>query len=154
MLWNFKKENIFLGTVYLTEQVSFEEYTRKPGTNFHMEILSEAIKHKKQLQKMTSSDSLKAIREENGFGAEFVFMALELFNHTCRIFSRINNIPFISPPHTGQRKGFLISEGYARFNHGLRNPCSFINIANFVYFLKWRKFLLTNEELLQYLPKI
>jgi hypothetical protein len=90
---------------------------------------------------------------QDGLGCEFVFMALELFNHTCRSIAKIYEIPFISAPNKNQKNGFLISDGYARFNHSLRNPCSFINIANITYHLSGKGLFLSKSELSEYLPK-
>lgn len=147
------KETVYLGTTVLGKHVFYEDYSKTPDTNQYMEVLSKAIANKPQLLKVSKSYSLKKLRDEHGLGSEFVFMALELFNHTCRTFARVHKIPFVSPPHKGHKAGFQISEGYARFNHSLRNPCSFLNIANLVYFLSDKRLFLSSEELSQYLPK-
>lgn len=149
----FIKESLYMGTVYLTDQYTFESYARTPNANWHMIMLGEAVKGKQHLKNKLNSNFAKDIKWQNGLGCKFVFGALELFNHTCRNIARIHRIPFVSPPHHKQTLGFRVSEGYSRFNHGLRNPCSFINLANLIYFLSGKGIFLNREELLQYLPK-
>lgn len=77
---------------------------------------------------------------------------INLFNHACRNASKVNGIPFIS--WNERSSGFLISKGNGTFHDAFREPCSYLNLMSFVYFLKHKKQLFTQEEILILLEKL
>ncbi len=147
-------EVIYVAKARLSKVISYEDFHRQSGMTLYNELTEAAIKAKHELcEKLKHSAYLRSLREDKDLGSEIIFTSLELFNSSLRTYARIHKIPFVSPPHHGRKRGFEISGGYARFNNGLRNPCSFINVINLVAYVKEEKPFFTKSELLSFLPK-
>lgn len=137
-----KEDKLILEEVSIAQAIgkimTYDEYTLQKECKLHYTALIKLLREKRTVKnKVKQILSYKNIPTPS-LGEKNIFIANQLFNHTCRRAATHAGLHFIKEQHryAGEEpKKFILRSPESKFNCSLRDPCAFINMSILVDYL-------------------
>ncbi|MBP6949144.1 MAG: hypothetical protein KBC41_04305 [Candidatus Pacebacteria bacterium] len=118
--------------------MTYEDYTKQIECKSDNTVFLKLLRKKRTVKAKVYSTFSHRNTPTLSLGEKNIFIANELFNHTCRRAATHVGLHFIKELHKysqEENRKFLLRSPEAKFNCSLRDPCAFINMSILVDYL-------------------
>lgn len=121
-------------TSVMVQHHTYEEYSQNLLIKRSLEVADRLMQSKRHAGLKTFAQNKDSAKDAaaDGPAGKLVHSLLLLFNDSCKTYASKHRIPYVRREGRNGNKldGYCISQGFAKFNCGLRDPSAFINASN------------------------